>query len=343
MRSYLVGHKRLVATVVVTVLVLLGAGGYAYAQSNRLPSDAAFKYAGTVVTVSDLDNRVQVLSALYGVTRPSGPPAKIAEFDRAAAKSLAVSMILDRAARARDIVISDKQAADALDNLIADQLAGGRAAFVQFLGAHNISESDVLAEIKRQLATSKLAAYVTRDTPKISQARTRAFYDAHQAQMKSPESRKLLNIVVSSKTSAERVLRLAAKQDFAALARTWSQDGSTRAKGGDLGFVTADQLDPAYAHAAFTAPSGALFGPVQTKYGWNVGKVAAVRVPVQLSYLQVSTALTGQLLSEAKLVVWRDYLGELLKHAGVEYAAAYRPADPTAAPTDLPTGTAQSR
>jgi peptidyl-prolyl cis-trans isomerase C len=133
------------------------------------------------------------------------------------------------------------------------------------------------------------------------------------------------------------VARLARRGgDFASLAATWSRDGSTRDKGGDLGIVTASQLDPAYAEMAFAAPLQTVFGPVQTQYGWNVGKVVALRKSQPLTLAQVDGELRAELQNRARLDVWRDYLGDLLETADVEYAGRYLPKDPDAPPADLP-------
>ncbi|MGH3624029.1 MAG: peptidylprolyl isomerase [Sciscionella sp.] len=54
-----------------------------------------------------------------------------------------------------------------------------------------------------------------------------------------------------------------------------SIDGSTRSKGGDLGEVAEEQLQPDYAKVAFAAGNGEIFGLVKNNYGWNIGRVSA--------------------------------------------------------------------
>jgi peptidyl-prolyl cis-trans isomerase C len=321
--------------VVLGLVAVVAASGIAYAQMTDLPEDAVLRFDDRVVTQAQLEDRVDVLGALYGVQRPDGATGD--QFDRDAAKSMAVSLVLEKEAADRDIEIADKAAQDQLDQLIEDQLTGGRDAFVDFLSVQGISEQDVLDEIKRQLATSRLVEEVTADVPSVSDDDVTAAFEDNGDRMQTPEARRLVNIVVESRTDADRVARLArAGGDFASLAATWSRDGSTRDKGGDLGFVTADQLDPAYAEAAFVAPLQTVFGPVQTQFGWNVGKVVGVRKSQPLTFDQVEGELRAELQNRARLDVWRDYLGDLLEAADVEYAAHYLPEDPGAPPADLP-------
>jgi parvulin-like peptidyl-prolyl isomerase len=60
---------------------------------------------------------------------------------------------------------------------------------------------------------------------------------------------------------------------FEELARTNSTDATTSATGGDLGWITRGQMDPAFENAAFALQPGEISQPVQTPYGWHVIKV----------------------------------------------------------------------
>lgn len=319
-------------------LVVMGLSGcYVASAANALPDDAVLRYQGRTVSKADLADRVQVLSALYGVQAPTSGP-KLAEFDRQAAKSYAVGLILGKEAVRRKIVIADKQANDQLDGLIDDQLQGGRDAFVQFLQTSGISQTDVLDEIKRQLATARIVEQVTADLPAVTDAEVTAFYNANRAKMVTDATRSISNIVVADETQAGQIAALARKKgaDFAALAKKYSADGSTKDKGGSLGAVTQAQLDTAFGTAAFAAAKGAVFGPVKTQYGWNVGRVDSVTASKALALADVRGSLKTELENKARLSTWRTFLGKLLASADVEYADAYRPADPEAAPDDLP-------
>lgn len=324
------------------VAVALIGGGVAatVVRADALPDDAAFRYGDRVVTTDQLDDRVEVLGALYGVQRPEDD-AKGDDFDRDAAKSMVVSLVLADAAAERDIVISDKEAQTELDKLVDQQLTGGRDAFVDFLSTSGISERDVLDEIRAQLATSRLVAEVTADVPDATKAEARATYDEHADEMVTPEGRRLVNVVVETRADADRVARLARRSGrLGLLAATWSLDGSTRDSGGQLGLVTRDQLEDAYADAAFGAVKGAVFGPVRTSHGWNVGQVTEVVAARPVGYADVEDELVQRLTAEDRLEVWRDFLAEQLADADVEYADAYLPDDPDAPPAEVtPSGT----
>jgi len=304
--------------------------------ATALPSGVALRVGDESVTEDDFRQRVDVLEALYGVRAPEDAAARD-RFRRDAAKSIAVSIVLDRAAAEQKVTVADKSARDALDKIVETYLPEGRDALTAFLGSQGISEADVLDEVKRQLVTSRLLEKVTGDVEPVTDAEVRSTYDKRRQDMVTPERRHLRNIVVDSEQKATELAEQAKSgAGFAQLAAENSMDESTADKGGDLGTLTRAELDKAFADAAFAAKKGSLFGPVKTQYGWNVGYVVGVQPERPLSFEQAAEQLERELNDKAKLDVWRAWLANEIKAADVEYAEAYRPADPDAPPAETP-------
>lgn len=324
---------RLVTGVVVTLVLLGGVAVLAVDKLTGLPDNAVLQVGDTVISQQDFDHRVRLLRALYGVQSPENGD-RADQFRRDAAKSIAVSLIVTRAAEERGIVIAERTAQQALDRLVKDQFPAGRDAFIESLGTVGASEREVLAEIGRQLASSRLFDEITKDVAPVTDADVRKHYKDHKADMVTPEKRRLRNIVVRTREDAQKVYAQARKgADFASLAARRSLDQSTKTKGGDLGTRTADQLEGDFAKAAFAAGKGAVFGPVQTQYGWNVGKVENVRAGDPLAFDQVAEQLKEELNNLRRVEAWRKWFSEELKAAEVEYADDYRPANPDAPPS----------
>ena len=339
-RQPLVPAGRPARVVAVALLALLVVGSTTAVTLDRMlsvPDGSAFRVGGTLVTEQQLAQRVTLLGALYGVTPPKDPAA-MDRFRRDTAKAIAVSDVLDDAATAKGIVIADKTANDQLTTVVERAFPQGRDAFVQRLASVGITERDVVEEIKRQLADSELFKQVTAGVPTPTDQDVAQAYQQRHAQMAIPEKRHLRNIVVAQQDQANQIRsQLGAGADFAALAAQSSLDDSTKAKGGDLGQVTRDQLDQQYGDAAFGTQPNTVFGPVHSQYGWNVGQVLEVTPAVPLTLDQVRDQLRAQLLDERSQQVWNDWLGAQLRSAHVRYADAYRPADPNApAPPPVP-------
>ncbi len=83
---------------------------------------------------------------------------------------------------------------------------------------------------------------------------------------------------------------------------------------------------------AFAAPVGGVFGPVQTQYGWNVGKVIQILPPAPAVFDQIKDDLRQQLQLDRQLTIWRDWMAGAIRKAHVRYADGYRPADPDSPP-----------
>jgi peptidyl-prolyl cis-trans isomerase C len=325
--------RRARIVVAAAVLVAVAAAGTGYVLSRAgLPEGAALQVADRLVTEQELERRTEILQALYGIQRPSDADG-LDRFNRDVAKAIAVSMVLDGAARERDIVVSDKYARDILTRFIEQQFPeGGRDAFVQALGTFGASERDVLDEIKTQTAVGDLFEQITADV-EVTDADVRLAYEQRRGELVTPEQRRVRNIVVTSRSEADTVLEQARSgADFAALVQQHSVDGSTRDAGGDLGLVTADVLEQEYAATAFTVGAGEYFGPVQTRNGWNVGQAAEVVAAAPLSFEQAQERVRQELWVERSSGTWRPWVSEQIRRADVEYAARYRPADPDAAP-----------
>jgi peptidyl-prolyl cis-trans isomerase C len=327
------GRRGRIVAAVLVLCVLAGAGTLAWWQITALPADAAFRLDGQVTTVDQLDQRIDALRALYGVEEPQDP-AKADGFRRDVAKSVALSDILDKAAADKQVVVADKQVSDTLDRYVEQQFgAGGHDAFVQALGNVGTSESAVRDEIRRQLTVSALMTQVV-GTVTVTDDDVKVAYEQRKSTLGTPEKRSLRNIVVKDQQAAQSVLdQLKAGTPIEQLAAADSLDASTKDKGGSIGAVGRTDLEQPVGDAAFGVPVGQPYGPVQGAHGWNVGRVDAITPFVPATFDQVSAGLRQALKVERSLKIWQDWLAQQIRAAGVQYAAAYRPADPDAAPS----------
>ena len=66
-------------------------------------------------------------------------------------------------------------------------------------------------------------------------------------------------------------------EDFAAVARSGSEDPSAAQNGGDLGYFTAFQMVYPFEEAAYTTPTGKISNPVRTRFGYHILKVTGER------------------------------------------------------------------
>lgn len=313
----------------VVALVALGTGIFV-ATRTSVPDDAAFVYGDQVVTKSELAKRIDALQALYGISPPKGVKQRDT-FQRTAAKAYAVTLILDRQAEKMDIEVSDKKARDLLDRYIDVQF-GNRDEFVRVLGNVGTSERAVLTEIRRQAATMEMRRKVVGKVT-VNDAALKAAFDRRRASLAIPEQRQLHNIVVESKAEADSIAdRIRAGESVATLATELSIDSASNKAGGDLGFLSQEQLETSVGRAAFAAKKGDLYGPVKGEHGWNVGVVGDIRPPQPADFAVMGESFRTLLVQEQENARWTKWLTKVIKDADVHYAKAYQPADPDAPP-----------
>lgn len=102
-----------------------------------------------------------------------------------------------------------------------------------------------------------------------SDAAVKKFYDENLKPQPEVHAR---HILVETEDQAKDVVKkLKAGADFAALAKELSKDPGS--EGGDLGYITKDQVVPEFGNAAFALDKGKISDPVKTQFGWHVIKV----------------------------------------------------------------------
>jgi len=73
--------------------------------------------------------------------------------------------------------------------------------------------------------------------------------------------------------------RLEQGEEFAALAREYSDDSGTANRGGDLGFTARGSFDPEFEDALFALERGEVSEPVRTSYGYHLIKLTDLQAP----------------------------------------------------------------
>ncbi len=98
-----------------------------------------------------------------------------------------------------------------------------------------------------------------------------------------------------AKEEIDRIYQdLQSGQDFAELAKSYSQDPGSASRGGDLGFFGKGSMVPEFANAAFSTPVGQYSQPFKTNFGWHIVKVTGQKKndkgepEVQASHILIS-------------------------------------------------------
>jgi peptidyl-prolyl cis-trans isomerase C len=163
--------------------------------------------------------------------------------------------------------------------------------------------------------------YLKERTP--TEAQLRAEFDAQLAATPLVEYH-ARHILVASEDTAQKIIgQLHKGGDFATLARRFSSDKASAAKGGDLDWFSAGNMVKPFGDAVGLLKSGEITQtPVQTQFGWHVIQLLGTRDRAPPSFEAVQEQLKRILLTRK----FRAYQDEMLKTAKIEPALASMPA-----------------
>ena len=115
---------------------------------------------------------------------------------------------------------------------------------------------------------------------------------------------------------------LAEEIDFSLLISQYSDDPSSAANGGDLGFFSRQRMQPAFSDAAFNlGQPGDITGPIMTVYGAHFIRLVDRQEEQALSFERVKEALIQELKASTKARLREELLGEIREEIEPELAA----------------------
>jgi len=163
----------------------------------------------------------------------------------------------------------------------------------------------------------KLLTAETEALGPITDGVVKTYYQEHQDRYRRPAEFRLRQIVVSDGGLAERLRKkLRNGASFEALAEKHSL-GPERERGGDLGYVRAEDL-PASFEAAFRLPVGRISAVVHTEYGYHLFRVEEKRGPRRQALQDVKPEIVAWLREQRRKVARQQLLKQLHEQIDVE-------------------------
>jgi parvulin-like peptidyl-prolyl isomerase len=205
------------------------------------------------------------------------------------------SMIEERAAAQAAESMGRAVLDDQIDAVVETvrQARGGDAGFQAWLAENAYSADEFRRAIRRQLLVQAAADGIAAQVPA------------------SAEQVHARHILVGNRELADSIMnQILSGADFAELARNHSQDFSTNASGGDLGWFPRGILTVAELEAAAFSLQPDQTGPVvQSRFGFHI---------VQTLAREASRPLTPAMLESLRQKAVKDWLAQLLQSATVE-------------------------
>jgi parvulin-like peptidyl-prolyl isomerase len=163
----------------------------------------------------------------------------------------------------------------------------------------------------------------------IPEAAVRDYYERNLDRFWIPETRRVRHVLVADRATARWLIgRLRRGARLAALARRHSLDAASRTSGGDIGDVRHGELVGPLEDALFSAPLGALVGPIPDEHGWHVARVESLTPEGHVPFDEVRATIVAELLETARHEAFGDWLEARRAHLAIMEPEFPHPADP---------------
>jgi len=209
--------------------------------------------------ISLQEYEAQVAMAVNALSQQSATPqtaeekaALLTQLRRQILDALIDQALIEQAAAREGITISEEQVEAEMARLIGDDTAK----FEEWLQANGMTRESFKAQLKQQLLSATFQEHViSAISPIVEQVHARHI------------------LLLSEEEAMEVFLKLRAGENFAALAKQYSQDRSTKDNGGDLGFFPRGVMPLEIEAVAFGLNPGQTSGIVKTSFGYHIIEV----------------------------------------------------------------------
>ena len=245
---------KLIAAALTAAFLVACSGGGPSSGGGAEGNETAAKVNGKVITMEEVDRAVKA--------QAQGQQARFSPLELAGARlqvldSLIQQEVMFQKAEKESTVPSED---DITVEINKQKTASGRTAdqIAKDMADQGMTEAALRDQVKKAIAIQKLTDKITGKIEAPKDSEIDAFYNGNKDAFVKKRGVKLAAIVLDPTNSGqgdqttddqsaalkgnEVVKKLQAGQDFASLAREYSEDQQSKLQGGDLGYISEDEL-----------------------------------------------------------------------------------------------------
>lgn len=309
------------------------------------------KGKGVEVKRGQLDEEVIRIKSQMAAAGQPIPAAQIKMVEQNILDQMIAVQLLKSKATAEDIATAkttaDKRFAAAKERLGSDEVVRMR------LKAEGLTEEQLVVKWTEQ-ATAEVV--VKRELKvNITDEEVKKFYQENPARFEQPESVRASHILFSTRDNATQqelpedkkaakkkladdvLKRARGGEDFAKLAKEYSDDPGSKETGGEYTFARG-RMVPEFEAAAFALTPGQISDPVTTQFGYHIIKLSEKIPAKKADFDKVAPELKEGLAQQAVQKQLPDYMKQLRKDAGLEVLDESLKPKETSEDSGLPAG-----
>ena len=308
----------------VAVVTACGSGN---ASGHENSDDVVAIVNGVEITRSVFERQLEAQMQQYQAQGMQIDDEQRSEIEEQLLDQLIARELILQDGRDRGIAPSEEDVAAQLEQIKAQ--FPSEEAFEEALAQQNLTLEEIESDIAEQMVIEEiLQGDVLRDT-EVGEEAAREFYDDNPELFETPPQVRASHILVLTQNMDESEReeardriedirrRIDEGEDFAELAREYSEDGTAQ-DGGDLGFFSQGQMVPEFEEVAFDLEVGEMSDIVETQFGYHIiHKTDESDEGVQ-SFEEALPQIEQFLGQQEQQELFRNYIDELRDQADVE-------------------------
>ncbi len=296
------------------------------AKDERVRVDGVAAYVNAhVITYSDVLGASRTLQQM--VAQRQGGEEANALFQKTLGELINRKMMLDAYVDQKLIKIPDEMVEERVQNVIREMFQNDRIAFLGALAEEGHSETAWREQIREQIVVGAMRNLRVDSQVRISPLAVRERYDQTVGQQQIPPAVMFGMIVIGigqdeaaravQKTKlADAQAALAAGQDFAEVAKRYSED-SLAASGGMRDWVDPDMLRAELRDLVMQAEIGVVKGPVEIGPHYALVKVGGHRAAASRTFDDAYADIERELRMELEKRLYDEWIAQLRRDAFV--------------------------
>jgi peptidyl-prolyl cis-trans isomerase SurA len=302
-------------------LVLLGMANVAQA---RVVEKIVALVGDDIVLQSEVEDRAAPLMAeIAAIANPTEREARTNAIRREVLERLIDDQLLAQQATELKLTVGNDEIDRAIEQIKRDYSLTDEQ-LKDELRKQGLSMATYRQNTKKEILKYRVINIAVGSKINVGDSEVQSYYDRHMksanVQMRAshifiaiPEGADNATVVEREKLARSLLARAQQGEDFAKLAREYSEDAGTRAEGGDLGFIGRDILPKPIEELVFSMHVGDIRGPVRADRGYHVIKLVDKRIKDAKPLAEVQDDIRIRLRQREMERQTKIYLGDLRK------------------------------
>ncbi|HEY5281952.1 MAG TPA: peptidylprolyl isomerase [Polyangia bacterium] len=274
------------------------------------------------------DRATPLLADIASITNPSEREARANAIRREALERLIDDQLLAQQATELKLTVSNDEIDRAIGQIKHDYGLNDTQ-LADELRKQGLGMAAYRLNTKREILKYRVLNIAVGSKINVGDSEVQSYYDRHMkssnVQVRAshifitiPEDADNATVLEREKLAKALLVRAQNGEDFAKLAREYSEDAGTRTEGGDLGFIGRDILAKPMEELVFSMHVGDVKGPVRADKGFHVIKLVDKRAKDAKPFAEVQDDIRLRLRQREMERQTKTYLGELRKKVLVD-------------------------